>query len=159
MVGPVRTTSRWARERFTAALVARLATVDDHMQPHIVPFVFAVIDDVIYSAVDGKPKSGQPLRRLDNIAHNPRVSALVNHYADDWNDLWWARADGTARLVNMDSEEATRRSSRWDSVIPITNGTRRLAQCSRSTFSAGQAGWLRKVPGNAEPARRPARQR
>lgn len=108
MVGPVRTTSRWARERFTAALVARLATVDDHMQPHIVPFVFAVIDDVIYSAVDGKPKSGQPLRRLDNIAHNPRVSALVDHYADDWNDLWWARADGTARLVDMDSEEATR---------------------------------------------------
>ncbi len=108
MVDRMRTTSHWARERFSAAVVARLATVDDHMQPHIVPFVFAVIDDVIYSAVDGKPKSGHPLRRLDNIAHNPRVSALADHYSADWDDLWWARADGTARLADMGSDEASR---------------------------------------------------
>ena len=41
-------------------------------------------DDVIYTAVDAKPKTTQRLRRLANIENNPAVSLLVDHYADDW---------------------------------------------------------------------------
>lgn len=85
--------------RFAAAPVARLATVTPEGRPHVVPIVFAVDDDVIYTAVDGKPKSTQRLRRLANIAANPRVSVLVDHYADDWSQLWWVRADGIASIV------------------------------------------------------------
>lgn len=88
----------WARERFGAARVARLATVDEHGRPHLVPLVFAVEGAVIWSAVDAKPKSTRALRRLANIAANPQVSVLVDHYDEDWTQLWWARADGVARL-------------------------------------------------------------
>jgi PPOX class probable F420-dependent enzyme len=86
-------------QRFAAARVARLATVDDTGAPHLVPVVFALVGDVIHSAVDGKPKRHRALRRLANIAHEPRVSVLADHYDDgDWSRLWWVRADGVARV-------------------------------------------------------------
>jgi PPOX class probable F420-dependent enzyme len=82
--------------RFAAARVARLATTTAGGQPHVVPVVFGLADGVIYTAVDGKPKSGNKLRRLANIEANPRVSVLVDHYDEDWSQLWWVRADGCA---------------------------------------------------------------
>lgn len=90
-----------ARARFADARVARLATVNRDGQPHIVPIVFALDDDVIYTAIDAKPKSTAALRRLANIAANPAVAVLADHYADDWRQLWWVRADGTARVVEV----------------------------------------------------------
>ena len=92
-------------ERFAAARVARLATVDADGQPHLVPIVFAVAGDRLYTVVDGKPKRTTALRRLANVAANPKVSVLVDHYADDWRELWWVRADGSARIVPIDSAE------------------------------------------------------
>ena len=92
----------WVRERFAAARVARLATVAPDGSPHVVPVVFAVVfaadGDSILTAVDDKPKSTTRLQRLANIAENPRVSLLADDYAEDWSQLWWARADGTARV-------------------------------------------------------------
>jgi len=85
-------------ERFAVAPVARLATVTPDGRPHVVPIVFALDGDVVYTAVDGKPKSSARLQRLANIEANPRVSILVDHYADDWSQLWWVRADGTAAV-------------------------------------------------------------
>ena len=95
-----------ARERFAAAKVARLATADAQGRPHLVPIVFAVVDERIYSAVDAKPKRTTALRRLDNVRQNPLVSALVDHYDDDWDALWWARADGRGRVLEADDAEA-----------------------------------------------------
>lgn len=89
-----------ARARFAAARVARLATVRPDGRPHVVPIVFALDGDVLYSAVDRKPKSTTALRRLANVAANPAVSLLVDHYDDDWAQLWWVRADGVARIVD-----------------------------------------------------------
>jgi len=97
-----------ARDRFASARVARLATVDGSGQPHLVPMVFALDGDTIYSAVDAKPKRSTALRRLANVAANPRVSVLVDHYDDDWAELWWARADGTARVLPVDGAEGRR---------------------------------------------------
>jgi PPOX class probable F420-dependent enzyme len=92
-------TSDEARARFAAEPVARLATADASGLPHIVPITFAVDGSRVVSAVDAKPKRGTRLRRLENIAANPRVSLLVDHYHEDWHRLWWVRADGRARLV------------------------------------------------------------
>jgi PPOX class probable F420-dependent enzyme len=75
-------------------------------QPHLVPIVFALAGDVLYSAVDAKPKTTTALKRLANIAANPRVTVLADHYDDDWTQLWWARADGTARIVEGDEAAA-----------------------------------------------------
>ena len=97
------------RARFAAARVARLATVGADGRPHLVPIVFAVVADTVYTAVDDvKPKATQRLRRLRNIAENPAVALLADHYDDDWSALWWVRADGTARLVDPVEPEAER---------------------------------------------------
>jgi PPOX class probable F420-dependent enzyme len=89
--------------RFTQSPIARLATATPDGIPHLVPVVFAVADsrgdpDVVYTAVDAKPKTTRRLRRLTNIERNPQVSLLVDHYDDDWAQLWWVRADGVATL-------------------------------------------------------------
>ena len=93
-----------ARDRFAAARVARLATASADARPHLVPVVFTVADDVVYTAVDAKPKATTALRRLANIAANPHVALLADHYEDDWSRLWWVRADGTARLAGAEEE-------------------------------------------------------
>ena len=92
-------TAAEARARFAAARVARLATAGADGRPHVVPIVFAVAGDVVYHAVDDKPKRTRALRRLANVAANPHVSLLADHYEDDWGALWWARADGVARVL------------------------------------------------------------
>ena len=84
--------------RFARAGVARLATVSPDGSPHLVPVVFTLLDDVIYTAVDAKPKTTRRLRRLTNIEHDSRVSVLVDQYDDDWSQLWWVRADGRATV-------------------------------------------------------------
>jgi PPOX class probable F420-dependent enzyme len=100
-------TAREARDRFAAARVARLATADAGGRPHLVPIVFAVEGDRIYSVVDAKPKRTGLLRRLANVRENPAVSLLVDHYDDaDWSALWWVRADGVARVLDAGEREA-----------------------------------------------------
>jgi PPOX class probable F420-dependent enzyme len=88
-----------ARARFATATVARLGTADARGRPHVVVVTFAVDGDTIYTAVDQKPKSGANLKRLRNVAENPRVTVLADHYSDDWDALWWARADGRAEIL------------------------------------------------------------
>jgi PPOX class probable F420-dependent enzyme len=63
--------------------------------------------DVVYHAIDHKPKSGRPLRRLANVLARPAVAMLADHYEDeDWTTLWWVRADGRARVLAADDPEA-----------------------------------------------------
>jgi PPOX class probable F420-dependent enzyme len=88
-----------ARARFEEIPVAHLATVGADGAPHLVPITFATSGETIYTAADAKPKGGSPLRRFRNVAANPRVSVLVDRYDPDWSRLWWARADGRARVV------------------------------------------------------------
>ena len=97
--------SEEARALLMSARVARLATCDAEGQPHLVPITFAVAEDVILTAVDDKPKRTTRLRRLRNIAANPRVGVLADHYEDDWSRLWWARADGIARVLEPGAPE------------------------------------------------------
>ncbi|WP_290051093.1 TIGR03668 family PPOX class F420-dependent oxidoreductase [Amycolatopsis solani] len=93
-----------ARSRFAAARVARLATVSAAGVPHLVPVTFAVRGESVVFAVDHKPKSTTSLRRLRNIAENPAVCFLADGYDEDWSRLWWARADGTARVLPPGAE-------------------------------------------------------
>jgi len=96
------------RASFTRSPIARLATTAADGTPHLVPVVFAVGDgDVVYTAVDAKPKTSRRLRRQSNIRGNPRVCLLVDHYADDWARLWWVRADGAATIHDGDAAMAT----------------------------------------------------
>ncbi|MFC0450295.1 TIGR03668 family PPOX class F420-dependent oxidoreductase [Rhodococcus jostii] len=93
--------------RFAAARVARLATVGSDGVPHLVPLVFALDTDTIYSCVDHKPKRTTALRRLRNISANPAVTLLVDHYDENWDHLWWVRVDGRAEILEPGSAEGT----------------------------------------------------
>ena len=89
------------------APVARLATVRRDGHPHVVPVCFVITEDVVYSAVDGKPKRHRHLQRLSNVRATGTASLLVDEYDEDWSRLWWVRLDGRARLVD-DTAEAER---------------------------------------------------
>jgi PPOX class probable F420-dependent enzyme len=95
-----------AAAMFADSPVAVLATVASDGAPHVVPVVFAVHADVVYTAIDAKRKSTRRLRRLANIEGNPQVSLLVEHYDDDWAQLWWVRADGVAEIHQRGDEMA-----------------------------------------------------
>lgn len=99
----VRSDESTALARFRAARVARLATSDGSGLPHLVPVTFAVSPAdsplLVAIAIDHKPKSTTDLRRLRNIAVNPRVSLLADHYDEDWTQLWWTRFDGSADIL------------------------------------------------------------
>lgn len=90
----------WAIEMLRTARVARLATADRGGQPLVVPVCFALVDERIYSAVDGKPKRTRELRRLRNVAENPRVSLVVDEWHEDWRLLRWVMVEGAAATVD-----------------------------------------------------------
>src|SRR6187399_1142880 len=87
----------------------RLATVDPAGQPHAVPICYALLNGLIYTPIDEKPKRGDPreLRRIRNILANPKVCLVVDHYEDeDWSRLQWLQVRGEASLVEDDDERA-----------------------------------------------------
>jgi len=93
--------------RLTTARVARLATTDPDGRPHLVPIVFALDGDTLYSAVDRKRKRSSKLRRIENARARPDVTILVDHYDEDWSLLWWIRLRGRARVLD-DGDERER---------------------------------------------------
>lgn len=90
------------------APVGRLATADAAARPYVVPVCFAYDAGagVIYSALDAKPKRSAlaGLRRVRNILENPQAALLVDHYADDWSELWYLLIMGRAELLDNGAE-------------------------------------------------------
>jgi PPOX class probable F420-dependent enzyme len=81
-----------------------LATIDPDGRPHLVPIVFVLAGDTLYSAVDAKPKRSRKLRRIENARRRPDVTVLFDHYAEDWSALWWVRLRGRARVLDGGQE-------------------------------------------------------
>jgi PPOX class probable F420-dependent enzyme len=98
------------RGRLAAARAARLATLGRDGAPHLVPFCFALRGEILYSAVDHKRKRSSRLQRFDNVARDPRVGVLVDHYEEEWSKLWWVRLEGRARELESgpEADEALR---------------------------------------------------
>jgi PPOX class probable F420-dependent enzyme len=92
------------RRLAATARVARLATTDPDGRPHLVPIVFVLARDTLYSAVDEKPKSSRALRRIENARARPDVTVLVDEYEEDWERLWWVRLRGRARVLDGGDE-------------------------------------------------------
>jgi PPOX class probable F420-dependent enzyme len=97
--------SRAAMRRLvSAARVARLATVDADGRPHLVPVCFVLTGEQIHLAVDHKPKRRTELRRTANLRATGHACLLVDHYDEDWSQLWWVRLDGHGREVSAPAE-------------------------------------------------------
>jgi PPOX class probable F420-dependent enzyme len=76
-----------------------LSTIHPERGVDAVPVVFVVRDGNALVPIDTvKPKSTTRLQRLVNIEHDPRCVLLVEHYDDDWSQLWWVRVHATATV-------------------------------------------------------------
>ena len=86
--------------------VARLATVTPTGRPHVIPVCFALADETVYITIDQKPKRDQskPLQRLRNIAANPSVAMVVDHFEEDWTRLAWVMLRGRADILESGEE-------------------------------------------------------
>ena len=87
--------------------VAHLATADAQGRPHAVPIVYALEASHLYFALDAKPKSVRPerLRRVRNIAQNPRVAVIVDDYREDWRRLAYVLLEGDAAVLPPGAEK------------------------------------------------------
>ena len=85
--------------------VAHLATAGKDARPHVVPVCFAVDGERYVIPLDEKPKRVCPLalRRARNIAANPAVSLVFDHYDDDWSQLGYVLVQGTAAIEGPES--------------------------------------------------------
>lgn len=100
-----------ARKFLERRRVAHLATASGEGAPHVVPICFALLGETAYIAIDEKPKVAEylRLRRLRNIAENPRVAIVADVYADDdWSELGFVMLRATARVIGSDVEEHAR---------------------------------------------------
>jgi PPOX class probable F420-dependent enzyme len=98
----------FAAELLRDGRVARLGTADGAGQPLVVPVCYVFDGRACFSAIDAKPKripSGG-LRRMRNIAANPRVSLVVDRYEEDWTRLSWVIVQGRADVLTDGPERA-----------------------------------------------------
>ena len=54
---------------------------------------------------------------------NPHVAFLVDHYAEDWDQLWWVRVDGDATVLTGAVRESaltalTAKYVQYERVVP-----------------------------------------
>ena len=92
------------RDLLAEARVGHLATVDGDGNPHVVPVCFVLEGPAVYWAVDQKPKVSRRLRRLANIRARPVAELVVDHYAEDWAELWWVRVSADAAILEPGPE-------------------------------------------------------
>jgi PPOX class probable F420-dependent enzyme len=86
-----------------------LATVHAERGVDAVPVVFAIDGSRILLPVDTvKPKTTTRLQRLENLARDPRCVLLVEHYDEDWSQLWWVRVHGRATVADGGDPALTR---------------------------------------------------
>ena len=92
--------------RLAGTPIARMATADSAGRSHVIPVCFVYDGGCIYSVLDAKPKrtSLTGLRRVRNILANPQVSLVLDHYDDDWAQLWYLLVTGRAELIEGTDE-------------------------------------------------------
>lgn len=102
-------------DRLHAGGHGTLVTLHPTRGPDPVPTVYAVIGarDAIALPVDHvKAKRHVRLRRLTNLAVDERAALLIDHYSDDWSQLWWVRVHGRAHVVEPDDGDVDRAGRR-----------------------------------------------
>ena len=81
-----------------------LATVGRDGGPHLVPICFTWAGDVIWTAIDGKPKKSDEMQRLTDLGKNPNVAFTVDRWDEDWSRLSWLQARGKASVLSDQTE-------------------------------------------------------
>lgn len=95
------------REFLRLGRVAHLATADAAGVPHNVPLCFWYDEAAhFYFVVDEKPKraTGTGLKRMRNLAENPRAALIVDHYEEAWSGLAYVLIHGNTHIVEDPNE-------------------------------------------------------
>ena len=101
--------SPYQKKIIASARVAHLATADSNAVPHVIPICFAYDGSFFYSAIDQKPKRtyGMNLKRTRNILSNPQVALILDHYEEEWSQLWYVLIKGQGELLQSGQEHRT----------------------------------------------------
>jgi PPOX class probable F420-dependent enzyme len=91
----------WMRRKVAEARAVRVGTIDEQGRVHLVPVTFVVDVGTWYSPSDAGPR---PAKRMRNLRADPRVTILIDSYAEDWSQVWWVRLRGHGRVVGSWSE-------------------------------------------------------
>ena len=94
------------RQTVTTARRAILGTIAADGRPRLVPICFVLLDDVVWSPLDEKPKSVDDVRslaRVRDIERDRRVTLLVDRWSEDWSELTWLRIAGRAEVVGSEA--------------------------------------------------------
>jgi PPOX class probable F420-dependent enzyme len=89
----------WARQLLEEARVARLGVLDDRDRPRVLPVTYALEGGALWSAIDRKPKRGEPAR-LRYLKRNPNAALTVDRYDDDWSRLAWVQVLGEVEILD-----------------------------------------------------------
>jgi PPOX class probable F420-dependent enzyme len=92
------TLPRWALELLEGERVARLALLDEHDSPRVLPVTFAVWEGAVWSAIDRKPKRSPEPARVRRLRRRPEAALLVDRYDDDWTRLAWLELRGSVSI-------------------------------------------------------------
>jgi|TARA_B100001123_G_C14932695_1_gene876399 PPOX class probable F420-dependent enzyme len=114
--------------------VARLGQRDESGMPQVLPFVFIRIGKALWSPIDGKPKKRERLNRLDWIDKHPEVCVLIDHYSDDWRQLFWLKLYGRAESFQ---------SSHWEWQEAIHLLSQKYAQYSEVPILSNESTMIR----------------
>ena len=94
------------RAFITAQRVARMATVDGHGEPSVVPICYAYDGTRFYTPIDEKPKQpGKTLKRVRNLEETGTVALVIDRYDEDWTRLAWVMVRGRATLLHPDDPD------------------------------------------------------
>jgi PPOX class probable F420-dependent enzyme len=81
--------------------VARLAYLDGHDRPRVLPVVYAVADDAVWGVIDTKPKRRPEPARVPWLRRRPEVALCVDVYDDAWEHLAWVQLLGTVAMLEV----------------------------------------------------------
>ncbi len=122
--------------------VGRLATADANGHPHVVPICYVYDGRCLYTPLDLKPKSVPVLRlkRVRNIAENPKISVVVDHYSDDWSQLGYTLIRGSASVLEEGDERARAEAMLREKSFSTRNCWRVAAPLCASLWCKRRAG-------------------
>ena len=93
------------RDLLADARRATLGTIDPDGRPRLVPICFVVVEDVLWTPLDEKPKTvadPHTLARVRDIEERPEVTILVDRWSEDWSALAWLRLRGRATVIESE---------------------------------------------------------
>jgi len=105
----------WALALLDEVRVGHLGLIDEKGRPRVLPVTFAVMDGLVWSAVDHKPKRrpGEDLARVRWLRERPESTLTVDRYDDDWSRLAWVQLVGTAAVLEIDQRVVAALTARY----------------------------------------------